>query len=33
MRGLVFSNHAGLGFLVIQFAPVELRQPKLDEVC
>lgn len=30
---LVFSNHAVFGLLVILFAPVELRQPQLDEVC
>lgn len=30
---LIFSNDASLGFLVIQFASVELCQTKLDEVC
>ncbi|MGX5844718.1 hypothetical protein ACWGTI_28845 [Mesorhizobium sp. ArgA1] len=33
MRVFVFCDDAGLGFLVIYFAPVELCQPKLNEVC
>ncbi|WP_207100251.1 hypothetical protein [Paracoccus shandongensis] len=28
----IFGDDAGLGFLVIQFAPVKLRQPQLDQV-
>lgn len=31
--GLVFSDDACLCFFAGQFTPIELRQPKVDEVC
>jgi hypothetical protein len=30
---LIFSGDADLGFLVVQFASIEMGQTKLDEVC